>query len=91
MEEKFLMENVLFANRVINDLYLHGTMESSNDSVMNAFYKGIQETLKMHNELYKAMAEAGFYQVQNITEDKISQTLSKLECTCKDCDCEEDD
>lgn len=90
MEDKYLMENMLYASKVINDLYMHGVIESSNDKVMTLFNKLIGETLKMHNELYKAMETAGMYSISNVEENKISKTKEKLECSCKECNCEEE-
>lgn len=90
MEDKYLMENILYTSKVLNDLYLHGTIESSTEKITLLFNKVIQETLKMHNEIYKAMETAGFYTVTNVDESKIEQTKEKLECTCSECECEED-
>lgn len=90
MEDKFLMENVLYGSKVINDLYMHGIIESSTDKVKLLFNKIIQETLKMHNEIYKAMENAGFYTATQVDEKKISQTREKLVCVCEECNCEED-
>ena len=89
MEDKFLMENILYASKVINDLYMHGVIESSNEKVMDLFKKMISETLKMHNEIYEAMCNAGIYTVSNVDNEKINQTKEKLECSCNSCQCEE--
>ena len=85
MEDKFLMENVLYTSKVINDLYLHGVIESSNEKVMMLFNKLIAESLKMHNELFKAMENSGIYSTSNVEEDKIQQTKQKLEKCCNQC------
>jgi spore coat protein CotF len=89
MEDKILMENILYASKVLNDLYMHGVIEASNEKVSNLFNKLISETLKMHNEIYKSMEEAGFYKVTNATETKIKQTKDKLTCLCDECECDE--
>lgn len=90
MEDKFLMENVLYGSKVINDLYMHGVIESSTDKVTLLFNKIIQETLKMHNEIYKAMESVGFYTATQVDGKKISQTREKLICSCSECSMEED-
>lgn len=90
MDNKYLMENILYASKVLNDLYLHGVIESSNEKISLLFNKVIHETLKMHNEIYKAMEEVGIYTITNVNESKIEQTKSKLECNCSECDCEEE-
>ena len=73
MQDKYLMETVLYGSKVTNDLYMHGVIESSNDKVMLLFNKILQDNLKMHNELYKAMEDAGIYTAQNVDENKINK------------------
>lgn len=85
MGDKYLMENLMFGSKVINDLYMHGFIESTNDSVFAAFTKALQETSKMHQEIFKAMETAGFYTMKNIEESKIKQTKQKLESECQNC------
>lgn len=85
MEDKYLMENVLYASKVLNDLYMHGVIESSNEKVMILFNKLITETLKMHNELYTAMKDAGIYTTSDVDHSKIEQTKEKLENCCQKC------
>lgn len=90
MQDKYLMENVLYASKVTNDLYMHGVIESSTDKVMLLFNKILQDTLKMHNELYKAMENAGMYTAQKVDENKISKAKQKLETACDVLNYEED-
>lgn len=79
MDDKYLMENLMFGSKVINDLYMHGFIESTNEKVFAAFTKALQDTSKMHYEIFKAMETAGFYNMKNIEESKIKQTKQKLE------------
>ncbi len=90
MDDKYLMENLMFGSKVINDLYMHGIIESANERVFVTFEKAMQDTAKMHYEIYTAMETANFYQIQNVDPSKIQQTKEKLECTCEECDCEEE-
>ena len=83
MEDKYLMEKVLYARKVINDLYMHGVIESANEKIMDVFNKSLSEALKMHNELFLAMKEAEIYSVSNIDDSKIKQTKKKLENNCE--------
>ena len=89
MDDKYLMENLMFGSKVINDLYLHGIMESANESVNVVFLKALQETCKLHYELYKEMEKAGFYTISNVDSSKIEETKVKLEQTCCDSDKED--
>ncbi len=90
MDDKYLMENIMFGSKVINDLYMHGFIEAANERVFTTFCKAIQDTAKMHYEIFKGMETAGFYNMTNVDQNKIKQTKEKLECTCEKCDCEED-
>ncbi len=85
MEDKFLMDNLMYGSKVINDLYMHGFIESTNDKVFQAFTKALQETSKLHNEIFKAMESAGFYTISNVEDKKIQQTKDKLEKSCQEC------
>lgn len=78
MADKFLMEELLFGNKVITDLYLHGYIESSNELVRETFSKALNESLKNHTEIYEAMTNVGFYQVKDAEESKIKQVKTKL-------------
>ena len=90
MDDKYLMENIMYGSKTINDLYMHGYLEAANERVFTTFTKAIQDTAKMHYELFKAMETAGFYTMTNVEEKKIKETKEKLECTCEKCDCEEE-
>lgn len=78
MEDKFLMEQLLYGNKVITDLYLHGVIESNCDEVRNAFEKNLNEALKLHTEIFKAMQNANFYNLSTVQPSKIEQTKTKL-------------
>ncbi len=85
MDDKYLMENLMFGSKVINDLYMHGFIESTNEKVFVAFTKGLQDSSKMHYEIFKVMESAGFYNMKNVDESKIKQTKQKLESSCEEC------
>ncbi len=78
MTDKFLMENILYTSKVINDLYLHGVIESSNTEVMNLFNTLLKESLKMHNELYKAMENAKIYTTTNAEITKVNKVKQQI-------------
>ena len=79
MNDQMLMENMLLLLKSTIEVYVHGTLESSTNIVHNALKNGLDEILKMQNELYNKMAECGWYQIQNIDNKTIKQTLKKLQ------------
>ncbi len=89
MDDKYIMENLMFGSKVINDLFMHGIIESANEDVSVVFMKAMQEAAKMHYDIFKAMETAGFYTINNVDESKIKKLKTKLECSCKECECED--
>ena len=85
MEDKFLMEQLLYGNKVITDLYLHGYIESNCDEVRNAFDKSLNEALELHTDIYEAMKKAEFYNVTTVEQNKITMTKDKLEKSVNCC------
>ncbi len=79
MSDQYLMETIVYGSKVLNDLYMHGFIESCNEKVFLAFTKALQECSKMHYELYKAMENAKFYTCKNALESKIKQTKDKID------------
>lgn len=79
MDDKYIMENIMFGSKVLNDLFMHGIMESANEKVYLAFSKAMQEASKMHYEIFKGMESVGFYNMSNVEESKIKQTKTKME------------
>ena len=85
MDDKYIMENLMFGSKVINDLFMHGIIESSTEKVYLAFCKAMQEASKMHYEIFKAMETSGFYTMSNVDENKIEQLKTKMENACNTC------
>ncbi|MCM1052758.1 MAG: spore coat protein [Ruminococcus sp.] len=79
MNDKILMENMLLLLKSTTEVFVHGTLESSNKAVHNVLKNGLDEILKLQNNLYNKMTEFGFYNVSNIESKQIKQTLKKLE------------
>ena len=74
MEDKMLMEGLLWDTKVMADLCLHGTIESSTESIHKTFLTGLKDILAMQNDIYMLMSKEGWYSSQNVSETKISDT-----------------
>lgn len=85
MQDKFLMEELLFGNKVITDLYLHGYIESNCDDVRKAFEQALEESLELHTDIYETMKNAEFYNVTTVEKNKITMTKDKLEKSINCC------
>lgn len=79
MEDKMLMEGLLWDTKVLADLCLHGSIESGTKSVHETFLVALKDTLQMQHEIYETMSEMGFYNVCDVEESKLSKTKQKFE------------
>lgn len=78
MDDKTIMENMLYAVKSTCDLYLHGAVESSTGNVHGAFSNALSEALQMQNQIYAKMSQKGWYQTKQATGQQIQQTASKF-------------
>lgn len=66
MNDKIIMENMLLLLKSTVEVYVHGSLESSNKPVHNALKSNLDEIIKMQDELYQKMTECGWYVITNI-------------------------
>ncbi len=78
MDDKTLMENLLYAVKSTCDLYFHGTIESSSGDVHQAFGCALDKSLKMQNDIYNKMTEKGWYQNKPVPQPQIQETANKF-------------
>lgn len=78
MNDQLLMENMLLLLKSTVEVYVHGSLESSTKSVHNVLKNGLDEIIKMQDELYTKMTECGWYVIQNVDTKTIKQTIKKL-------------
>ena len=73
------MENMLLLLKSNMEVYVHGSLEASNEKVHQSLKYGLEETLKLQHLLYNKMTEYGFYTVENVDKSVIQNTLTKLQ------------
>lgn len=78
MEDKCLMESLLLTLKGVCDLYLHGTIESNTAHVHQTFDRALDESLTMQNELYKLMANKGWYPTSQVDQQQITKLKQKF-------------
>ena len=71
MEDRDLMQKELLVIKAVCDLYLHGTLEATTAEVHAAFKNALNESLNIQNKIYTLMAEKGWYNMQNVEQQKI--------------------
>ena len=78
MDDTCIMENILLTEKGVCDLFLHGTIESSTANVHQAFNTALNDSLCMQDELYKKMAQKGWYPTEQAEEQKIQKVKQKF-------------
>lgn len=78
MKDKLGMENYLLILKSTMEVYVHGTLESSNSSIRNLLKYGLDETVKHQARCYDLMTEYGWYTINNVDAKTIKQTLKTI-------------
>ena len=78
MSDKLLMENYLLNLKSTVEVYVHGTLESSNDDIRKLLKNGLDETMSSQANTYDVMTEYDWYKVNNVKSNCIEQTYKKI-------------
>ena len=81
MDDKLIMENYLLVLKSTVEVYVHGTLESSNPDVRNLLKDNLNEILTSQSNTYDEMTKYGWYQINNVQENVINTTLSNVKNT----------
>lgn len=79
-----MLEGILWDLKVLSDLCMHGSIESSTKEVHTAFINALDEILALQNELYLLMSNEGMYNVTYVAESKIEKTKTKFQPCLKE-------
>lgn len=77
MNDELLMNNYLMILKSTVEVYIHGTLESSNDEVRSVLKSCLDDILKCQERTYNQMVEFEWYNIDNINPEIISK---KLKC-----------
>lgn len=78
MNDELLMSNYLLVLKSTVEVYIHGTLESTNQDVRNTLKDNLIETLECQNGTYQEMVNHGWYTINNIDNTTIKQTYDKV-------------
>ena len=78
MDDRLIMENYLLVLKSTVEVYVHGTLESSNQSIRELLKAGLSQTLFHQANTYDEMVNYGWYTINNTQNSKIKQTLNKV-------------
>ena len=79
MNDELLMDNYLLILKSTVEVYVHGTLESSNNDIRNTLKDNLNEILNSQANTYDEMTKYGWYNVENVEANMISQTLNKVQ------------
>ena len=78
MDNRVAMDNYLLILKSTVEVYVHGTLESSNEDIRELLKSGLEETLTAQANTYDLMTKYGWYNVQNVESTTINETLTKV-------------
>ncbi len=80
MNEQQWLDNYLLLLKSTVEVYVHGTLESSNNSIRKVLKYGLDETMTNQANTYDEMTKCGWYKVNNTRISQINQVLRKVTC-----------
>lgn len=78
MSDQLLMDNYLLVLKSTIEVYIHGTLESSNEDIRKLLKNGLENTLEHQANTYDEMTKYGWYNVKDIEQTTIKETLNKV-------------
>ena len=78
MNDELLMNNYLMILKSTVEVYIHGTIESSNSDVRNILNSCLDEILKCQERTYNKMVENEWYYIDNIKPEIICKKLESI-------------
>ena len=79
MTDDLILENYLLVLKSTVEVYVHGTLESSNNDVKKLLKICLDDTIQDQKDTFDLMTKLGIYTTENIDSKTICKTLSKLE------------
>ena len=76
--DRLLMENYLLVLKSTVEVFVHGTLESSNKNIRMILKGGLDDIMSCQARTYDEMTKYGWYPVNNVDQSTINQTLTKV-------------
>ena len=78
MNDKLLMENYLLILKSTVEVFVHGTLESSNNDIRLLLKRGLDDIMDFQANTYDEMTKYGWYTINNVENTTINETLTKV-------------
>lgn len=79
MNDKLIMENYLLVLKSDVEVYVHGTLESSNEDCRSLLKNCLDITMSCQADTYDTMTEFGWYKINNVDVKEINKTLQCIQ------------
>ena len=79
MDNKLELENYLLVLKSTVEVYVHGTLESSNKEIKDLLKSCLVDTLNCQEHTYNKLTAMGAYNVNNVDTQTINQTLMSIQ------------
>ncbi|MBQ9024321.1 MAG: spore coat protein [Bacilli bacterium] len=78
MNDQLIMDNYLLLLKSTVEVYVHGTLESSNEDVRSNLKDCLNEILTSQANTYNLMTKFGWYNINNVQTSEITKTLNNI-------------
>ena len=78
MNDKLIMDNYLLILKSTVEVFVHGTLESSNNDIRQLLKDSLDNIMTSQANTYDEMTKYGWYTINNIEVTTINETLNKL-------------
>ena len=78
MSDQEIMANYLLLLKSSVEVYVHGTLESSNNEIRELLKKSLDDTMQHQANTYDEMTNFGWYNVSNVGSGTIKKTYNKV-------------
>lgn len=78
MTDKEIISNYLLLLKSEVEVYIHGTIESSNETSRKALKNGLSDILVSQEETFNIMVQNKFYDVENVKKSSIKKIYDKF-------------
>lgn len=79
MNDQLIFNNYLLLLKSTVEVYVHGTLESSNQDVRDTLKECLNETMSMQASIYDLMVENSWYQVNNVSNKVIEKAIQNIQ------------
>lgn len=78
MNNQLALDEYLLILKSTVEVYVHGTLESSNQDIKKLLEKCLTHTFKSQEDTYNLMVSNGYYKVKNVTNKVIETTIDEI-------------